>query len=289
MYNESRASKAFDVFLVIFLAVLSLIFLYPLIYIIAMSLSGSTAIVQGRVFLYPIDFTSSAYKLLFRNDSMLKSLLFTTELTFLGVGTSIACTVITAYPLSRSHLHGSGVFMRLIVFTMYFSGGTVPTYMLVRNIGLFNSIWSLILPVAIDTFLLIIMINNFRGLPVELEEAAKVDGSSNFHCFLRIFLPLSKAALATLVVFYAVSYWNTFFNALLYIQDQNRLTLQVKLYQVLNMFSDSMDPSSGVDASIIPENLKGATIVVAVLPILCVYPFMQKYFVKGVTVGAIKG
>ena len=236
-----------------------------------------------------MEFTTAAYERLFQDSSIINSFFFTVRITVFGVLSSLIATVIAAYPLSRSHLRGSGVIMRLIVFTMYFNGGIIPTYMVIRNLGLFNSMWSLILPNLVDTFLLIIMINYFRGLPVELEEAARADGCSNFKTFYRIFLPLAKPAVATLTVFYSVAYWNTFFNALLYIQDQTRLTLQVKLYQVLSMFSDALDPAAGVDASIIPENLKGATVVLAVLPIICVYPFMQRYFVKGVTVGAVKG
>jgi putative aldouronate transport system permease protein len=179
--------------------------------------------------------------------------------------------------------------MRLVVFTMYFSGGIIPTYMVVRSLGLFNSVWALILPNVIDTFLLILMISSFRSLPYELEESAKVDGCSNFGIFIKIFLPISTAIIATLTVFLAVAYWNTFFNALLYIQDSQRQTLQVKLYAVLNAFSDSLNDSSGASVDVIAENVKGATIVIAVLPIVVVYPFMQKYFIKGVTIGAIKG
>lgn len=286
---KSRGSKIFDAVIIVIMVLLSAMFLYPVIYIISLSFSSSTAIIEGRVLLFPVEFTTAAYKLLFRDNSIINAFFFTVRITLTGVLCSIMATVVAAYPLSRKHLKGSGVLMRLIVFTMYFSGGIIPTYMVIRGLGLFDSMWALILPNIIDTFLLIIMINYFRGLPSELEEAAKVDGCSNFKIFYRIFLPLAKPALATLVVFYAVDYWNTFFNALLYIQDQKRLTLQVKLYQVLSMFSDALDPSSSVDATVIPENLKGATVVLAVLPIVCVYPFMQRYFVKGVTVGAVKG
>lgn len=286
---KSKGSKIFDAVNVVIMVLLSAMFLYPVVYIISLSLSSSTAIIEGRVLLFPVEFSTAAYKLLFKDNSIINAFFFTVRITLTGVLCSIMVTVIAAYPLSRKRLRGSGILMRLIVFTMYFNGGIIPTYMVIRGLGLFDSMWALILPNMIDTFLLIIMINYFRGLPSELEEAAKVDGCSNFRTFYQIFLPLAKPALATLVVFYAVAYWNTFFNALLYIQDQKRLTLQVKLYQVLSMFSDALDPSSSVDATVIPENLKGATVVLAVLPIVCVYPFMQRYFVKGVTVGAVKG
>ena len=290
MRNESTASRVFDVFNVILMIILACVFLYPILYIVALSFSDASAIVSGKVYLFPVNFNISAYQMLFKDDSIIRSVLFTVQLTVSGVFSSLLMTVLAAYPLSRSHLQGSRIIMRLIVFTMYFSGGIIPTYMIIRGMGLFNSIWSLILPSVIDTFLLIIMINSFQTIPVELEEAAKVEGCSNFGVFRRIFLPLSTAVIATQIVFYSVAYWNTFFNALLYIQDPKRLTLQVKLYQVLNMFSDSLSDAAGSgNVKVIPENLKGATVCIAVLPIVCVYPFMQKYFVKGVTVGAVKG
>jgi putative aldouronate transport system permease protein len=289
MRNESTASRIFDVFNILFLCFLSMTFLYPVFYVVSTSLSSPTAIITGRVYFYPVGFTTSAYRHIFRDTSIISAFVFTVELTVLGTISSLIITALAAYPLTRKQLKGSGIIMRLIVFTMYFSGGIIPTYMVVRGLGLFNSVWSLILPNVIDTFLLIIMISFFRNLPYELEESAKVDGCSNFGIFLRIFIPLSTAIIATLTVFLSVAYWNTFFNALLYIQDPKRLTLQVKLYQVLNMFSDSLSESAGVSMDVIPENVKGATIVIAVLPIMVIYPFMQKYFIKGVAIGAIKG
>ncbi|MDR3193412.1 MAG: carbohydrate ABC transporter permease [Treponema sp.] len=289
MRNENAASRIFDVFNIVFLCFLSMTFLYPVFYVISTSLSSPTAIITGRVYFYPVGLTTSAYRHIFRDTSIISAFVFTVELTVLGTIASLIVTALAAYPLTRKQMKGSGIIMRLIVFTMYFSGGIIPTYMVVRGLGLFNSVWSLILPNAIDTFLLIIMISFFRNLPYELEESAKVDGCSNFGIFLKIFIPLSTAIIATLTVFLSVAYWNTFFNALLYIQDPKRLTLQVKLYQVLNMFSDSLSESAGVSMDVIPENVKGATIVIAVLPIMVIYPFMQKYFIKGVAIGAIKG
>jgi putative aldouronate transport system permease protein len=289
MKNESAASRTFDIVNWAFFIFMSITWLYPIFYVVSTSLSSPSAIIQGRVYAVPVDFTTQAYKHLFRDNSIIRSFFFTVELTLLGTLSSLAITALAAYPLTRKQFKGTGIIMRLVVFTMYFSGGIIPTYMVVRNLGLFNSIWSLILPNVIDTFLLILMVSSFRGLPYELEESAKVDGCSNFGIFLKIFLPISTAIIATLTVFLAVAYWNTFFNALLYIQDSQRQTLQVKLYSVLNAFSDSLNDSSGVSAEVIAENVKGATIVIAVLPIIVVYPFMQKYFIKGVTIGAIKG
>jgi putative aldouronate transport system permease protein len=289
MKNKSIASGIFDVINWIFLVFMSITWLYPVFYVVSTSLSSPSAIILGRVYAVPVEFTTQAYQHLFKDNSIIRSFLFTVELTLLGTISSLAVTALAAYPLTRKQFKGTGIIMRLIVFTMYFSGGIIPTYMVVRGLGLFNSVWSLILPNVIDTFLLILMISSFRSLPYELEESAKVDGCSNFGIFIKIFLPISTAIIATLTVFLAVAYWNTFFNALLYIQDSQRQTLQVKLYLVLNAFSDSLNDSSGASLDVIAENVKGATIVIAVLPIVVVYPFMQKYFIKGVTIGAIKG
>ncbi|MDR0583427.1 MAG: carbohydrate ABC transporter permease [Treponema sp.] len=296
MKNESAASRIFDACNYTFLFLLSLTFLYPVFFVISTSLSSAQAIVTGKVFFLPVDFTLSAYEYTFKDASIIRSVLFTVELTALGTLTSLIITALAAYPLSRRQLKGAGIIMRLIVFTMYFSGGMIPTYLVVRDLHLFNSVWSLILPGAVSTFLLIIMITFFRSLPVELEEAAKLDGCSNFGIFFRVFLPISTAIIATVTVFLSVGYWNTFFDGLLYIQDLNKMTLQVKLYYVLNAFQDPLNKTAnaasrvmGGNAKIIPENVKGATIVIAVLPVMIVYPFMQKHFVKGATIGAIKG
>lgn len=296
MKNETKWSRLFDVFNVIFFTLLSIAFLYPVVYIISLSLSEAKAITEGQVFLYPVGFNTEAYKYVFRDDTTMKSVIFTATFTIAGILCSLAATALTAYPLSRRSLKGKNFIMNAIVFTMYFSGGMIPTYITIKSLGLFNTMWSLILPSLIDTFLLIIMINFMRELPYELEESAKVEGCSNFGIFLKVYLPLCIPVLATLTIFYAVQYWNTFMPALLYIQDRDKMALQVKLYTVLSAFSNSLDTTSVAAASdaatgakVIAENVKSATTVVAVLPILIVYPMLQKYFVKGVAIGAVKG
>lgn len=296
MKNETKWSRLFDVFNVIFFTLLSVAFLYPVVYIISLSLSEAKAITEGQVFLYPVGFNVEAYKYVFRDDTTVKSVLFTATFTITGILCSLATTALTAYPLSRRSLKGKNFIMNAIVFTMYFSGGMIPTYITIKSLGLFNTMWSLILPSLVDTFLLIIMINFMRELPYELEESAKVEGCSNFGIFLKVYLPLCIPVLATLTIFYAVQYWNTFMPALLYIQDRDKMALQVKLYTVLSAFSSSIDTTSvaaasdsAVGAKVIAENVKSATTVVAVLPILIVYPMLQKYFVKGVAIGAVKG
>jgi len=290
MKRKSKQVSPFHITNYTLMTLFSIAFLYPFVYTAAMSFSSPEAILGGRVFVWPIGFNTAAYQALFKDATMVQSLLFTARLTIFGVIASISATVLTAYPLSRKEFKGKNVFLNLIIFTMYFGGGLIPNYLLIKNLGLMNQMGSLIFPGLIDTFLLIIMLNYFRELPVELEEAAKVEGANNFKVFLKIFLPLSVPVIATLVIFYAVGYWNTFFNALLYIQSSAKYTLQIKLYLVLNAIdSYSNNQAESYSSLILPENLKAATVLIATLPILVVYPFLQKYFIKGVTIGAIKG
>ena len=273
----------------IFMAIICIIFLYPFLFTIAMSFSSPKAILEGRVFLLPVQFTIGAYRALFKDSTMITSIIFTVKLTVFGVASSIAATIFTAYPLSRRDLRGKNVILNFIIFTMYFGGGLIPTFLLVKGIGLQDKMGALIIPCLIDTFLLIIMMNYFRGLPIELEESAKVEGANNFQIFFKIILPLSFPVIATLVIFYAVSYWNTFFNALIYMQSPSKNPLQIKLYLVLNAVDSYTGQSETYSGDIIPENIKAGTVLITTVPIMIIYPFLQKYFVKGVTIGAVKG
>lgn len=290
MRKNNAVNEAFSIINYIFMILLCAAFLYPFIYTAAVSFSGAKPIIEGRVLLYPREFTLNAYQTLLKDKSMINSFLFTVRLTLIGVASSITATTLVAYPLSRHELKGKNFFLNLIIFTMYFSGGLIPNYLLVKGLGLTNKMGSLILPGLVDTFLLIIMINYFRGLPGELEESAKVEGANNFSVFTRIILPLSKPVIATLVIFYAVAYWNTFFNALIYIQSPGKYPLQVKLYQVLSATDFYTNQTNEVYAiQVIPENLKAAIVLITAMPIIIVYPLLQKYFIKGVTIGALKG
>lgn len=291
MKARKTSAGIFQIVNNLFMLLLCLTFVYPFLYVLALSLSDARYIIEGRVLLWPMGFNIQAYRALFSDRSLINSLLFTSTLTACGVIASMLATTLAAYPLSRTGLKGTGLILRLFVFTMYFSGGLIPTYILVKSLGLINTMGALIFPDLIHTFWLIIMISYIRSLPVELEEAAKVEGCSDFGILWRIILPLSKPVLATLAIFYAVHYWNTFFQALIYIQSPSKYTLQIKLYQVLSIFSE--DLINALDAAaakaVISENLKAATVLVTVLPILFIYPWLQKYFIKGVTIGAIKG
>ena len=284
-------SKVFSVINYSLMFLLCVTFVYPFLYTLAVSLSDAKYIFEGSVFLIPKGFNIAAYKAVFSDKSLLHSLFYTIMLTVVGVFSSIVMTILCAYPLSRTGLKGSGIILRLIVFTMYFNGGVIPTYIMVKNLGLINKMGSLILPDIIQTFLLIIMISYFRSLPVELEEAAKVEGCSTFGILFKIIIPLAKPVIASLVIYYAVSYWNMFFQALMYIQSPAKYTLQIKLYQVLNVFTRDLTNSLDAETAqaVISENLKAAMVIVTAAPILFVYPWLQKYFIEGVTVGAIKG
>lgn len=282
-------SKWFEAVNSIFLILCSVVFLYPLVYIISVSLSSPRDIMSGRVLLFPVGFNIESYRTMLSDQSLIHAFLFTVELTVIGTVASVALTVLTAYPLSIRGLKGGRIIFFAILFTMYFSGGLIPTYILVKQLGLLDKMGALILP-CIDTFLLIITVSYMRALPDELREAAVVEGSSNFGIFFKIILPLSVPVIATLVIFYAVGYWNTYFGALLYMQSPEHYTLQIKLYLILNATDNiTLRVRPGAESLVIPDNLKGATIALTIIPILVVYPWVQRYFIKGVSLGALKG
>lgn len=282
----------FDGIVYFIMAVLTLVFIYPFLYTLSVSLSEAHQILSGNVILFPKGLSFAAYRVVFRNPSMIQAMVFTFELTVLGVVTSIAMTTVAAYPLSRKKLKGKGLLLALIIFTMYFNGGIIPNYILIKNLGLLNRIGALFLPTAISTFYLLIMMNYFRNLPDELEECAIVEGAGKIQIFLKIAVPLSKPVIAALTVFYAVQYWNTFYRALLYISDSTKYTLQLKLYHILKIVDVGQFNRSTIEinvSEVIPENVKAASVIFSAAPIIFVYPWLQKYFVKGITIGALKG
>ena len=264
----------------------------PFLNVIALSLSSKSAILRGDVTLWPKEFTTKAYDMIVQDKSMWKSLFYTVKLTVIYTALSMALTVLIAFPLTMKRLKGRKFFTVFIVFTMYFSGGTIPIYLNVKDLGLLNSMWSLILPGLLSTFNVIIMKNFFSSLPYELNEAAYIDGANDFQILMRIYLPLSFSALATLSLFYAVGRWNSFSDALYYITSRDLQPLQLKLYNLIKgsqaIEVAVMEGSSDL-ASSLSESIQSATIIFATLPILVVYPFVQRYFVQGVTMGAVKG
>lgn len=265
----------------------------PFVNVLATSLSSKSAILRGDVTLWPVEFTTAAYDAIVKDASMWRSLVYTVEVTVIYTAIAMVLTILIAYPLAVRRLRGRKFFTMFIVLTMYFSGGTIPIYLNVKDLGLLDSMWALILPGLLSTFNVIILKNFFSGLPYELSEAAFVDGASDFQILLKVYLPLSFSSLATLSLFYAVGRWNGFSDALYYITSRNLQPLQLKLYNLIQG-TQSIDVavaegSSNDLASSLSESIQSATIIFATLPILVVYPFVQRYFVQGVTMGAVKG
>lgn len=269
--------------------VLVILCLTPLLHIASMSLSSNRAILSGEVTVVPLGFNLEAYRKVFQDNTMVRALLLTVVLTASYTGLSMLMTVAAAYPLSK-RLRGRKIFMFLILFTMFFSGGTIPDYLLIRNLHLTNHIGALILPLMINPFFLIILITFIRSLPDSLSEAAEMDGSSHIGTLARIILPLSMPALATLSLFYAVGRWNGFMDALMYVTDPKLYPIQLKLYQIImnSMTNDPLSMQGDQLVSVMPESIKAAGIMFATVPILIVYPWLQKYFISGAMLGAVK-
>ncbi|CAM3168383.1 carbohydrate ABC transporter permease [Paenibacillus lupini] len=285
----SSEAGVFELINTVIIAVLVILCLAPLLHIASMSLSSNRAILSGEVTVFPLEINFEAYQKIFQDASMIRSLLLSLGLTASYTALSMLMTVFAAYPLSK-RLKGGKYVMFLIVFTMFFSGGTIPDYLLIRGLHLTNHLGSLLLPTMINPFFMIILITFLRSLPSGLLEAAEIDGSSHFHTLTRIVLPLSLPALATLSLFYAVGRWNGFMDALMYITDPKLYPIQLKLYQVVmnSMTNDPLSMQGDQVVSVLPESIKAASIMFATVPILLVYPWLQKYFISGVMIGAVK-
>ncbi len=282
-----------QIILALIILLVSLTCVLPFINVAALSLSSKSAILRGDVSFWPVEFEATAYKAIFSDPSMMRSLLFTVVITIVYTAFSMTMTILMAYPLTKKRLRGRKFFNVLALFTMYFSGGTIPIYLNLKELGLLDTPWSLILPAMLSTYNMIILKSFFTALPGELEEAAIIDGANDFQVLVRVYLPLSMASLATLTLFYAVGKWNSFQDALYYIQTKAYQPLQLKLYHIIKgsqaVDIAQMEGGSSTVATSISESIEPATIIFATLPILVVYPFVQRYFVAGVTIGAVKG
>jgi putative aldouronate transport system permease protein len=288
-----RVSRGYRVFQVVNAVVLTgvvVVTLYPFLNILARSFSGDNYIRTGRVNLWPRGFNLTTYQTVL-TDSMFWTNYGNTVL-YTVVATLIAMVLTTcyAYVLSKRQLRGRGVLVGIAVVTMFFNGGLIPNYVLVSTLGLRNSLWAIVLPNAISVFNLLVMKAFFESMPVELEEAAAVDGMDTYRILLRIVLPLSKAVIATMVLFYAVSFWNSWFTAFLYLDKENLFPVTVYLRNLIAGASSATNESMASDTALqIQANIQSVTIVLTVLPIMLVYPFIQRYFVSGVMLGAVKG
>jgi putative aldouronate transport system permease protein len=287
---NTPAGRVFDAFNVLFLVGLGLLTVLPFVYVVAASFATEAEITARPFFLWPENPTLDTYAYIFSTDTFLRSLLVTIGVTVVGTVVQLLLTMTLAYPLSKSNLAGRGLLMRLIIFAMVFSGGMIPTYLIVRELGLLNSYWALILPLAINPFYLIVIKNFFQELPEELQEAARLDGCTELGVFWRVVLPLSKPVMATFGLFYAVAIWNDFMSPLLYITDTDKWTLQMFVRQV-TISTDLSSTIGQLDPNFVPpdQGMKFAVIAVATLPILLLYPFLQKHFAKGVLMGSVKG
>ncbi|GMK43980.1 MULTISPECIES: carbohydrate ABC transporter permease [Paenibacillus] len=290
--RDRNASRSFDVINTLAILLFVLICLAPFIHIIAISLSSSRAIMSGDVSIYPVEINWGAYKQVVTDMSMIRSLGFTILLTVLFTVFCMVMSIAAAYPLAKTKLKGRKVVMFIIIITMFFSGGIIPEYMLVRNLHLLDSIWALVLPGLISPFYLIILITFIQNIPDSLEESAEIDGSSYFRTLTSIIVPLSMPVIATLSLFYAVGRWNGFTDTLMYITSPELYPLQLKLYQLVqnNMVTDLIAAEGASGRQMLqPESLKAASVIFATVPILIVYPWLQRYFVNGVMLGAVKG
>jgi putative aldouronate transport system permease protein len=287
--RRSRGEQIFNVFNIFLLSLLLLACLYPFWYVICASFSKSSLFMAHSGMLFkPVGFSTKAYEKVFENSMLWRGYANTIFYVVAGTAINIIMTVLGSYFLSRKDVPGKKAVMVFIIFTMYFSGGMIPGFLNIQDLGLYNTRWALLLPPAISTFNLIIMRTAMMSIDASLEESARLDGANHFTILFRLMMPLTRATVAVLVLYYGVAHWNSWFPAMLYLEDKAKEPLQIVLRQIL-IINDMSDMAVGEDTEMISETIKHATILVSTLPILCLYPFLQKYFTKGMMVGALKG
>jgi len=287
--KQTKGVRAFNVFNIALLTVISLAALLPFIHIIAKSFSNEVAVLTREVILWPVGFNLYSYQYVLNNNQFLVSLGNSLFITSAGTFISIMLTVFAAYPLTKKNMPFNSLISLLYIITMFFGGGMIPTYLLYKQLGLYDNIWVLILPGAITPFNMILMRNFFESISPSVEESARIDGASSLNILFKIILPLSKAAIATIGLFYAVSFWNSFFGAMLYTSKSSIMPLQLYLRNlILNLQGSNLDLDWEAATHVVLESIRAATIIAAMVPILIVYPFLQKHFVKGVMIGAVK-
>lgn len=294
--KKKRHSVSDIIFLTVnyaLLIVCCIIVLYPIYYMFIISISDGYAVLRGEVKFFPVGINLSSYKAVLESPDIPRSYLNTVIYTVVGTFINVAMTAMCAYPLSRKKFYGRNVFAFMIIFTMFFDAGMIANFMVVDQLHLTNKIWAIVLPGAINAWYMVIMRTFFQQIPEELYESARLDGAGDFVIFGKIVLPLSVPTIMTMVLFYAVGHWNSWFNALIYLDDKAKYPVQLIMRNIVLSGETSALSSSAAamsqDASIIATNVKYAVVFVTMLPILLVYPFIQKYFVKGIMVGALKG
>ena len=283
----------FDGLIYLFMLLFFIIVAYPILYVLALSFSSREAVLNNEVYIIPVGFNFDNYKLVLKHEFLPKAFLNSVFYTVFGTLYSMILTILGAYALSRKNYFGRDFRMFLIAFTMMFGGGMIPSYMLIKNLGLLNTRLALIIPFAVSQYNLIVMRTYMQQIPSAIEESAKLDGANDFVILFRIFVPMSKPVIATITLFYAAGQWNDFFSGLIYLDDKNKFPLQLVIRDLLITQNDAT-LNQGLAAqqgmpSLTPGGFRAAIVVVTVLPLLVVYPFIQKYFVKGVMLGSIKG
>ncbi len=284
---QSAGSRAFDVINCILLTVIGFIMFYPMYYVLIVSMSSAVNIAQGNVAFIPRGINFAAYERVFHTATIWTGYKNTLVYTVLGTLINVALTAMCAYPLSRKDFYGRGPLTVFVTLTMFISGGMIPLYLVVNNLRLLNTMWAVLLPSAVSTYNMIVMRTSFSSIPDSLVESAYLDGANDIQILGRIVLPLSKPIIATMVLFYAVSHWNSYFPALLYLNDQKKYPVQVIMRSIIIEGDVAAETTGSIN--VIATNYKYAVIIISVIPILMVYPFLQKYFTKGVMVGAVKG
>ena len=280
-------TDAVIVFLLFFIIVITL---YPFIYVLSMSISDPIYAIKQEIWLLPKGFSLGAYKMCFENPDIWNSYYNTIWYAVVGTCINILMTIIAAYPLSRRTFFAKDFFMMGIAFTMFFGGGLIPAFLLIKNLGLYNTRWAMVIPGAVGAYYIIIARTYFETIPESLQESAKIDGANDITILFRIFIPLCKPIIAVLILFYAVGHWNSYFSALIYLPNVKLQPLQLYLVKILiqNQMSMMSGMTDQYERTLYAVQLKYAAIIVSILPIICTYPFLQKYFVKGVMIGAIK-
>lgn len=289
--KQGIGSRIFDTSNYIFMLALIFVTFYPLYYIFVVSVSDGNAVLRGDVSFWPESFNLDTYKLILDDPMIYRAYLNTIVYTVVGTMVNVCCTILCAYPLSKKDFYGKGFFTLMIVITMFFGGGLIPSYLLVQKLGMVNTMWALIIPGAISAWNMIIMRTFFQGLPNEIFESAEMDGANQLTALMRIALPLSGPILATISMFYAVGHWNSFFPALIYLNEKVKYPMQIMLRNMVVMgdMTNQTQQLSGDYAGVTATNIKYAVIIIVVLPILMVYPFIQKFFIKGALIGSLKG
>ena len=289
--KKSIGEKTFNAFNIIFLSLIALSCLYPFIYILSISLSSAAEASRDGFHFYPREISLAAYRMVLGNQDIVRGFCNSLIRTVAGTTLCVLATCLAAYPLSRKEMPLRSNFIFFIMFTMLFSGGMIPTYLLIKNLGMLNTLWALIIPSALTAFSIIIVKNFFQSIPESFAEAARIEGASEFNILFKIYIPLSKPVLATVALWSIVGHWNAWFDALLYITDDKYQVLQIYLQRIVvesNTALMEMGVTGATAADFTPETIKAATVIITILPIICVYPFMQKYFVSGIMLGGVK-